>query len=241
MKELNEFKTWLKKITENNLNDDKLDFVWEIMKSPYVEFHYDLLKDETLDEGFKRDLAFRFDEHGEEAENLLLSKLEKNEDVDFHGNIIFLLGKIKSKNKAKIVEYARKLAESEVDFTRNRAIIVLGWIGTMSDTKIMEQHLLHDKNYECRAWSACSYMQMWFKSESESIKLKAFTAYKKALPIEDDYFVISVILSSIRTIGKTKLGISQTELDELDKEKIDIAKIKALKFLEKSFKTEKSE
>ncbi|MGB4810896.1 MAG: HEAT repeat domain-containing protein [Methylophilaceae bacterium] len=234
MKDLSELKNWLERICESNLENEKLDFVWEIMKSPYVEFHYDLLNDKTLDDHFKRDLASRFNEHGEKAENLLFSKLDKNEDVDFHGNIIFLLGKIKSKNKTKVLAYARKLAEDENDFTRERAIIVLGWVGAMGDTKMIAQHLLQDKNAKCRAWSASSFMQMWFKNESVLIKKKAFVAYKKALPYENDYLVLSIILSSIRTIGKTKLGISQTALDKLDIEKIEIAKIKAMKFLDKT-------
>lgn len=239
MKELSKFKSWLNEIIEKKLKDEELQFVWQLMKSPYVEFHYELLKNENLSESFRRSLSSRFDEHGENAENLLISKLDKNEDADFHGNIIFLLGKIKSKHKLKTLEFARKLSESENRFTREQALICLGWIGTIDDTKILEKHLLNDTNPKCRAWSASSFMQMWFKTENKNLKRKSFEAYKKILPIENDYFVLSVILSSIREIGKTKLGISQTALDELDTEKIDIAKSKATRFLDKALKGDK--
>jgi HEAT repeats len=236
MKELSEFKNWLKKITEKNIEDEKLKFVWTIMKSPFVEFHYDLLKDKNLDAEFRGNLAFRFNEHGEEAEDLLISKLDNNQDVEFQADIIFLLGKLNKKHKSKTLDYARKFAESETDYKRDRAIIVLGWIGTLKDAEIFRQHLLEDGNSKCRAWSASSFMQMWFKNESEELKQRAFESYKTALPKESDIFVISVILSAIRIMGKTKLGISQTALDELDFEKIEIAKIKAIRFLDKALK-----
>lgn len=239
MKTLSEYKNWLKNIVEKNLEDEQLEFVWSIMKSPYVEYHYDLLKDTNLDAGFRGDLAFRFNEHGEEAEDFLIQKLDNNEDVAFQADIIFLLGKLNKKHKAKILDYARKFTESEDDHKRDRAIIVLGWIGTIKDTEILKQHLLQDKNSTCRAWSASSYMQMWFRNENEKLKSKAFEVYKTALAKETDYFVLSVILSAIREMGKTKLGISQTALDELDTEKIDLAKSKAVRFLEKTLKSEK--
>jgi len=94
MKELSEFKNWLKKIAEKNIEDEKLKFVWTIMKSPFVEFHYDLLKDKNLDAEFRGDLAFRFNEHGEEAEDLLISKLDNNQDIEISGRHHFLVGKI---------------------------------------------------------------------------------------------------------------------------------------------------
>ena len=77
---------------------------------------------------------------------------------------------------------------------------------------------------------------MWFKNENNNIKLKAFDAYLKALNSESDYFVVATILSAIRVMGKTKLSISQTALDDLDTEKIDIAKPKVIRFLEKALK-----
>lgn len=235
MKELSEFKNWLKEITEKKQKDEALKFVWELMKSPYVEFHYELLKNENLSESFRQSLSSRFDEH-DEAEDFLISKLDNNQDIEFQADIIFLLGKLDKKNKSKILDYARKFTESENDYKRDRAIIVLGWIGTINEVEILGKHLLEDENSKCRAWSASSFMQMWFKKESETIKHKAFENYKLALTKESDTFVISVILSAIRVMGKTKLGISQTALDELDYEKIEVAKVKAIRFLYKILK-----
>ncbi len=86
MKKQEDFEKWAKKITEDE--DEQLPFVWEIMASPYVEYHYSLMKDKSLSDGFRSRLRSRFDEHGEIGETLLLSKLENNEDVDFNPEII---------------------------------------------------------------------------------------------------------------------------------------------------------
>lgn len=232
---LEEYKQWIADIKSEKRND-KNKFVWSIIKSSFVEFHYEVMNDPKLDEEFRRDLAFRFNEHGEEAEDFLISKLDNNQDTAFQADIIFHLGRLNKKHKAKILDYARKFAESEDYYKRDRAIIVLGWIGTIEDTEILKKHLLQDQNSKCRAWSASSYMQMWLKNQSEAIKTKAFEAYRSALDTENDYFVLSVILASICTIGKTKLGISQTAIDEVNIEKIDLAKPKAIRFLDRELK-----
>ena len=232
---LDDLKQWIDDIKTGTRND-KDQFVYSIMRSPFVEYHYQLLNDQELDEKFRNHLKNRFEEHKEDGELLLLSKLDGNQDVDFHAEIIFMLGCIRGKNKAKTLEFARKLSESEDDYTRDRALIVLGWVGTIEDTEILGRHLLNDTNTRCRAWSASSYTQMWFRRKSENLKQKAFAACQKALLNESDYFVLSVILFTIREIGNTKLGISQSALDGLDVEKIDIAKTKAIRFLDKTLK-----
>ncbi|SHF83684.1 HEAT repeat domain-containing protein [Chryseobacterium sp. OV279] len=234
MKQLSEYKSWLKNIIDNNQEDEYLEFVWEIMESPFVEYHYELMKDPEMDDDFRRNLRFRFNEHGEEGAAFLLSKLEKNEDPEFHAAILFILGKTKGKQKEKTMEYARKFVKSQDPLLRENAFIVLGWIGQMKDLIILKKGLFEDEQPKCRAWSASSYMQMWFRNENSHLRVKAFEAYKTALPNEKDYIVLSVILSSIRVMGKTKLGISQTALDAMDREKIDTVIPKALKFLEKA-------
>jgi len=44
-------------------------------------------------------------------------------------------------------------------------------------------------------------------------------------------FVLSIISSCVQQSGTTKLGISRTALEEVDKEKINIAKTNAMKIL----------
>ena len=147
---LEQYKNWLQEIKLGK-RDDEMDFVWSIMKSPYVEYHYNLIIDKTLNNAFRRDLSSRFKEHQERAEDFLIHKLDQNQDYEFQGDIIFQLGKLNKKHKAKILNYTRKFTESELAYTRNKALIVLGWIGKIADTKILEKHMLEDSDTECRA------------------------------------------------------------------------------------------
>ena len=227
---LEEYKEWINNIKVGK-RKDKNEFVWAIMKSPYIEFHYQLLNDKELDEEFKQHLRNRFEEHKAKAETFLISKLENNEDLDFQCEIIFMLGCVAQKQKDKALIYAKRLAESINDYTRDRALIVLGWIGTIEDSDILERHLLNDTNSKCRAWSASSFMQMWFRRKSDKLKILTFKNFQKALEKETDYFVLATIIDAIRELGKTKLDISQKALDNLEIGKIDIAKIKAIKYL----------
>lgn len=52
MKNMKEFERWLEKARNNK--EEQLPFVWEIMKSPFVEYHYSLLKDKVLMKNFKK-------------------------------------------------------------------------------------------------------------------------------------------------------------------------------------------
>ena len=232
---LEEYKQWIDDIKTEKRNN-KNEFVWSIMKSDFVEYHYELLLDNDLDKSFRQSLQNRFDEHKQKGEDLLLNRLETNQESDFQAEIIFMLGIIRGMHKDKTLSFARDFTKSEDTYKRDRAIIVLGWLGTLEDTTILKDHLLYDSNAYCRAWSASSYMQMYSRNKSTKLLKNAFEAYQEALKTEQDTFVLVAILDAIRTIGETKLGISQSSLDAEDFEKITAAKEKAIRFLAKKHK-----
>jgi HEAT repeats len=178
-------------------------------------------------------LCGRFNEHNEVGELLLLSKLDNHEDTDFHAEIIFMLGRLNGKHRDKTLHHARLLANSDDDYTRDRAIIVLGWLGKMQDTKVFEQHLLTDNNINCRAWSASAFMQMWMRRQSEGLKKCAFECFKKALKTEKEMLVLTTIISAMQEITRKKFNISQKLLDDGDAEAITAAADKVTKYLDK--------
>ena len=210
-----------------------MDFAWAIMKSPYVEYHYNLLKDKTLEFSFRKDLGRRFSEHGEKAALFLLDKLNKKEDLDFQGNIIFLLGQLSKYNKNETRKHARKLSKSKNDYIRENAIIVLNWVGSAKEYSILKDLLLNDRNIKCRAWAASAFMQMWFR-KSKKLRNFALTLFKEALEKERNYFVLATIIESIRGIENKKFSITQKSLDNLNEIEIDKAKTRLLKYLTKN-------
>ena len=230
---LEEFKNWLSEI-KSNKRDDKMDFVWAIMKSPYVEYHYNLLKDDTLETSFVEDLGMTFDEHGEKGALFLLDKLNKKEDLDFQGNIIFLLGRLSKYNKNETRKHARELSKSKNDYIRENAIIVLNWVGGAKEYSILKDRLLNDINIKCRAWAASAFMQMWFTRKSKKLRSFALTLFKEALEKERNYFVLATIIESIREIENKKFSITQKSLENLNEIEIDKAKTRLLKYLTKN-------
>ena len=237
MKTLKEFEQWFDKAQKDK--EEQYPFVWELEKSPFVEYHYSLMKDKSLDEEFRNSLWYSFDEHREEAATLLLSKLDSNQDTDFYANIIFCLGRIADEHrieKERILEWSRKLTDSPDDYVRNRAIIVMGWIGQIKDIPLLANHLLNDTDAKCRTWSATSFMQMYFRQKRQSLVDKALPYLKQAISQETDYFALGCMIDVVKELTGKKFGLPQYAIDNEDKEKIDIAKLKVERFFKKLYK-----
>jgi hypothetical protein len=237
MKELKDFENWYK-IAQND-EDEQMEFVWEIMKSPYVEYHYSLITNKNTSEEFRDELWSRFEEHREKGAELLLSKLDSNEDTDFHPDIIFYLGILADRpkiEKERTLEYARKFANADNDYLRDRALIVLGWIGGIQDIPLLGEHLLNDTNAKCRTWSATSFMQMYFRRKSQSLVEKALPFLKQAISQETDYFALGSMINVVKELTGKKFDLPQYAIDNIDTERIDAAKLKVERFFKKQDK-----
>ncbi|MFD0716857.1 HEAT repeat domain-containing protein [Paenibacillus sp. GCM10027626] len=235
---IDEFKVLFDEAQQSGERIKQLNFLWKIMRSPFTEYHYSLITDAATSDEFRKILWSRFDEHGNEAENLLLSKLENNEDIPFHADIIYQLGLIADKkggeNKDKILQYAKQFLNRSDDYTRGRTIIVLGWIGSNSDIPLLANRLLNDTNSECRAWSASSFMQMdlRLKRKDQSIdKSLVYPVLLQAIEKETDYSTLGVFITSLQEISGKNFRLSNTAVECVDIEKIDRAKKSAINFL----------
>ena len=236
MKTLKEFEEWYTIAQKNE--DEQLKFVWEIMRSPYPEYHYSLITNKETSEEFRQELWSRFDEHREKGAELLLSKLDNNKDTDFHAGIIFCLGKLAYRTKIekeRTLEYARKFAFIDDDTLRETAIIVLGWIGNIQDISLLGEHLLNDKNAKCRTWSATSFMQMNFRLKSKSLVEKTLPYLKQAISQETDYFALGSMIDVVKELTGKKFDLPQYAINNIDKERINNAKLKVERFFKKLY------
>lgn len=249
MKQLEEFQIWFDKLNNNceasstELNDgeDYMHFVWELMVSPYVEYHYSLMtRDDIKNKKLLEMLWHRFDMHHENAISLLLSKLDNRVDMRFFPDIIFVLGKMmdhkNNPNKQKVLNYTRQFCIADDTYLRNRAIIVLGWIGNTEDIELLADRLYNDSDKYCRSWAASAYMQMWFRNESSSFVEIVLPYLYKAIQSETDSFTIGCIINTIQELTHKRFGLSQKSIDNLDLEKIDQAKTKVLRFFDRKYK-----
>lgn len=236
MKDLTEFGKWYEVARKDE--DEQLEFVWEIMDSPYTEYYYSLITNKDTSDKFRSELWSRFDEQREKGAELLLSKLNKNEDTACHPDIMFCLGKIADQQnieKESTLEYARKFAEADSTNLRERAIIVLGWIGGVGDISLLGEHLLNDPDAKCRAWSASAFMQMYFRRKSQPLVDKALPYLKQSISQETDYFALGVMIRVVEQLSGKKFGLPQYAIDNADEEKINAAKPKVERYLKKLY------
>ena len=134
------------------------------------------------------------------------------------------------------MEYARKFADYDSDNLREKAIIVLGWIGGIEDIPLLGGHLLNDTNAKCRTWSATSFMQMYFRRKSKSLVEKALPILKQAISQETDYFALGCIIDVVRELTGKKFDLPQNAIDNIDTARIEAAKQKAERFFKKLYK-----
>jgi hypothetical protein len=242
--DIREFEKWYNKINKKSSSGkgtiEYFEFATALSQTSFVEYHYSLIINKKTNEEFRNYLWAKFEDH-KEAEMFLLKKLETNEDKGFQGKILFRLGVIidrrNGKQKEKVLEYVHKLINSSDDNIRENAIIVLGWLGGINDIALLGEKLLNDPYTKCRAWSASSFMQIWFRREEDNIFAENVLPYLyKALQMEKNYFVISTVIETIQELVKKKFGITKMALNDLDKEKIDICANKIIKYFEKVYK-----
>ena len=236
MKEIKDFDIWYKKVNKSDDEIEYLEFVWELMKTPFTEYHYSLMINKNTNNEFNEILWSRFDEH-EDAEIFLLNKLENNDDLKFVGKILFCLGKIadrkNSKQKNKIYEYVKKYTNNSNDNIRENAIIVLGWIGGVNDIDLLGNLLLNDKYNKCRAWSASAFMQIWFRKQNKVFADKVLPYFYESVKQEQDIFVIGNVINALQEIIRKKFGLTQKTLNSLEVEKINLSKNKVIRYFEK--------
>lgn len=106
----------------------------------------------------------------------------------------------------------------------------------MKDIKLLSDHLLNDTDAECRAWSSTSFMQLYFRIGSEDFIGKVLPFLYEAIRSECDCFTIGCIITTVQELVKKKFGLSQKSLNNLDIEKIEQAKSKVIRYLDKTIK-----
>lgn len=142
------------------------------------------------------------------------------------------LGSYKSRNgkyTKETADLARQWLNDEADILRDRAIIVLGWVGNESDISLIEQRLKEEKNNEIRQWAATALMQLYFNCDQVAKqKNHLLKILKTALESEEDTTALNGVLVSIQEITEKKLGISSSSHKISSKKKLEAAKQKAI-------------
>ena len=229
-------------LVEENFPDSKrIHFIADLGRSPDLAFHFELIcKD--WEEGTDLNFEASFDQHGQEGIDYLLEILDQEEAESQRVLIVYLLAKILSKVRHRdfyassckqVLPVLISLLPSSEASNRRKLIIALGWIGSISEIKILGQHLLTDQDALSRAWSASSLMQLSFHQvEKEVLMEKMKDLFGEAITEEKDLQACALMIEAVQVLfGKKWLPISAVE--NLEVEKIEKARKSAIRFLKK--------
>lgn len=190
-----------------------------------ISFHYDLLKKrEYKDLYYDVRAAFK---KRPEAEEFLIEKLSIENDPITLGDILHILGLIRSPHAASL---ARTFAGSNNDYQREVALYVLGWVGNESDIEILNTHLLNEESLRLRRTAASAHRQVHFRLHE--LKNKLLISLKQGFEKEKDDEVIIRIIIMIESIALKRLGLREDKADPyIIHGDVQKAKVKAVKFL----------
>ena len=234
MKEIRDFEKWYKEVNCSKEKIEMIKFTAELLRTPYTEYYYSIMINKNTNKFLKDTLWQRFYDH-KDADIFLLNKLENKLDTEFHGEIIYCLGKIidqKNNNqKTTVLEYTKEFTNNSNENTREKAVIILGWIGGNEEIDLLGNILLNDTHNKCRAWASTSFMQMSFRRK---INLEKVLPYLyKSIKQEQDSFVNECIIDTLQELTKKKFGLRKKDLDTDNTEAINNSKIKVIKYFEK--------
>ena len=215
-----------------NPYDIIFDFKEELLSSDspeFLDFHYLILQDKALSDQLKSTIKTFFysevvnNRNKEVVCSFLYQKYANGiEDISLRADVIQLLGNLRSKQAKEVA--LENIALPKADL-RYRSIIVLGWIGTKIDLKVLNERLLTDPDPQLRGYAATAMRQIWFnhpKSKEEILK-----HLKKAIPEEKDEKALQGMIITVQELLKKKLGLKESNFGDITGN-IEAAKVKAI-------------
>ncbi len=122
------------------------------------------------------------------------------------GDALQILGTMRSKTARA---FAKEVVAAEAETLRYRAVIVLGWVGTVRDmTTELRDRLLHDPSAFVRGNAATAFRQVWYRIPRA--KDAAIEILGEALRGEEDNEVICSIVVTLQDIMKRRFGVRES-------------------------------
>lgn len=234
IKTLNDSYETLKK--SENPYDTIFDFKEELLSSDapeFLEFHYRIIQDEALPEKVRGTIkSFFFSDavnnrNKEVVSEFLYQKyLAGIEDIALKADVIQLLGNLRSKHAKEVA--LENIAIRKGDL-RYRSIIVLGWVGSKTDLKVLNERLLTDPDPQLRGYAATAMRQIWFNHPKTKDDILRYI--KEAIEKETAPEALEGMIITVQDLLKKKLGLKESKYGDVtgDMEEAKIKTIAALK------------
>jgi macrodomain Ter protein organizer (MatP/YcbG family) len=211
------------------------DFKEELLSSDspeFLEFHYRVIQDDSLSAEVRGTIkSFFFSEAANNRNKEIVSEflyqkyLKGIDDITLKADVIQLLGNLRSKHaKAVALE---NIAIRKGDL-RYRCIIVLGWVGSKTDLKVLNERLLTDPDPQLRGYAATAMRQIWFNHPKT--KDAILSLIKEAIEKESAPETIEGMVITVQDLLKKKLGLKESKYGDVTGD-MDAAKTKTIEAL----------
>ncbi len=181
----------------------------DLARSPYIEYHYEFI---YQDDNFSRTVWNYFDRHYDRGLAFLLSRIRAETQPEIRAKILTMLGRIAdqiltnpnmergNEMAEAVVGLAVEYAQRGTDIEREKAVIVLGWVGRLPQAALLGRLMLEDSHEKVRAWAASSFRQMASRlpdADQEALKAASWPYFAQALENEKDVFAAGVMVGSL--------------------------------------------
>lgn len=183
---------------------DHLKFKSEVLAATEpsgVEFHYELIR-RSRNPGLQDVLSRFFAWRGDTAVKFLLPRLETETDPGMLATALQILGAMKRK---EALPKARQLIRHPEAVVRQRACIVLGWIGDSQDISTLGRLQIDETDTETRKWAATQQMHIWLRCPET--KARILENLMSAVRNETDPRVQYMIVWTASKILKRTFGL----------------------------------
>ena len=202
-----------------------------------MELHFELICEEWHNRGDNM-LSDYFWRH-RDAGMFYLEKVLDSPDNDRAVKAAYLMSEMINRHRyADADRLMREIISHLVLFSdyseakyRRMSIIALGGVGTADEINLLSYHLINDSDSLCRAWSASAFLQMTGSIPDNILQSETAGVLMRCIENEQDLFARGVAIETVQIIWKKRLGLSSGAVDRREREAIEKAGRRALKFL----------
>ena len=188
--------------------DVHLDFKEVLLASSepdVIAYHFELLQ-RTKNDALLEVLAQFFKWRGKSGEAYLVARLAAETEPFLISIGLQILGAMKSKSA---IEFARQYISHADERVRERACIVLGWVGTRKDLATLRDLGLNDPSVNVRKWAATQQMHIWLRYPAAKNTVVAYL--NEAIQQETDNDVLEMIIYTAQEVLRRRFGLKAGE------------------------------
>ena len=168
-----------------------------------IAYHFELLK-RTKNEKLLEVLARFFKWRGNLGETYLAARLAAESEPFMISIGLQILGAMQSKSA---VDFARQFISHSDERVRERACMVLGWVGTREDLAPLRSAGLNDPSVNVRKWAATQQMHIWLRYPAAKNTVVAYL--NEAIQTETEVEVMKMIIYTAQELLGRRFGLKE--------------------------------